>query len=137
MGDAAMTDEQAILALEARRCQALADADTSVLDALFSDSLSHVHATGLVQGKAEFLAGLAASRPFVRVDRGALTIRVLGDCAVMTGPMTNTVRRPGLDQPVVVEGYATQVLAREAGAWRYIAFQATSGPKLPQLLAAT
>jgi ketosteroid isomerase-like protein len=131
-----MSDEQAILDTEARRCQALADVDIDVLDVLFSDALTHIHTTGLVQTKAEFLAGLDANRPFVRVERGDLTVRVIGDCAVITGSMTNLVRRPGHDQPVVMEGYATQVLSRENGAWRYVVFQATTGPKLPQLLAA-
>jgi ketosteroid isomerase-like protein len=125
-------DIAAIREIEKRRCTALVDVDLATLDDLFSDRLSHVHATGLVQGKAEFLAGLAERRPFLKVERGPLDIRVFGDCAVMTGTMVNTGRSAGAEAPPVRHAYATQVLAREGGRWRYVAFQATSGPKLPE-----
>lgn len=126
-------DKNAILALEKRRCQALSDADIAALDGMFGDALVHIHATGLVQNKREFLEGLAQKQPFIRVERGPLNIRVLGDVAIMDGPMTNTVRRADQPEPVTVQAYATQVLAREGQEWRYVAFQATSGPKLPQV----
>lgn len=124
-------DVAAIRDIEARRCKALVDVDIETLDELFSERLTHVHTTGLVQDKAGFLAGLAAKRPFLSVERGPLTIQVYGEAAVMTGSMLNKGRKTGQVQPVELAAYATQILVREDGRWRYVHFQATTGPRLP------
>ncbi|GAB3161784.1 hypothetical protein GCM10027059_12770 [Myceligenerans halotolerans] len=122
-----------ILAVEAERHRALVDVDLAALDAIFDDSLVHVHAPGLVHTKAQFLEHVQTRRAFLRVERGELNIRVAGDVAVVVGPVTNHMRTPDGGERTQ-KGVVTQVLVRSDGSggsdgatprWRFISFQLT------------
>lgn len=123
-----MPDEQVtteLHAIERRRQRALVAADVDTLDELFDDTLVHTHAHGITHTKKELLEDTANRRPFLDVTRGELLIRLVGDVAVVTGPLTNLVRTPGGGQRVLA-GVATQVLRRDDhGGWRFISFQMT------------
>ncbi|MBL0888343.1 nuclear transport factor 2 family protein [Myceligenerans indicum] len=131
--DADETVRAEILAVEAERHRALVDVDVTALDVLLDDSLVHVHAPGLVHTKAQFLEHVATRRAFLRVERGALNIRVTGDVAVVVGPITNHLRTPDGGERTQ-QGVVTQVLVRSGGSggsddaappWRFISFQLT------------
>jgi ketosteroid isomerase-like protein len=119
-----MDDRSLILEAEVRRRAALVAVDIAALDALFSDELVHVHSTGTVHDKKALLAHIGKNRAFTAIERGPLNVQLYGEVAVMTGPMTNYMRRQdGTER--VLNGMVTQVLKREAGAWRFTNFQLT------------
>jgi ketosteroid isomerase-like protein len=113
-----------ILAVEEQRQKALVDLDMTTLDALFAEDLVHVHSNAMVHGKAELLAHIERNRAFVKISRPRLDVRTCGECAILAGPMTSLMRIPG-GSHVHLAGWVTQVLRRDAGAWRFIAFQFT------------
>ena len=118
--------ERTLLEREGERRDALVADDMDRLAALLEDDLVHVHTTGIVQGKAELLRHAGGFLRFLSVERGPLLIRALGpDAAMMTGSMTNTVRRRDRDERVTVQAYVTQVWARRDGVWRIASFHAT------------
>jgi ketosteroid isomerase-like protein len=115
----------ALLAVEARRQRALVDVDVDALNDLFDDSLVHVHAPGLIHSKAQLIEHTETRRAYLEITRGELNIRVMGDAAVITGPITNRMRAAAGGERIL-SGVATQVLHRDdAGAWRFVSFQMT------------
>lgn len=119
--DAKVTRE--VLALEERRRRALIDVDLRELDAIFDDSLVHIHAPGLTQNKAELLEHIERRRSFIDITREDLQIRVVGDVAILVGRLTNRMRSPEGER--TLDGMATQVLRRDGDEWRFINFQLT------------
>lgn len=121
--------ERMLTARERERRDALVGDDMERLADLVTDDLVHVHTTGIVQGKAELLGHAGRFLRFIEVERGPLTIRAVGENAgVMTGTMTNTVRRRDLDERVTVRAFVTQLWVRRDAAWRIASFQATRLP---------
>lgn len=117
-----------LLALEARRRDALVAGDVVALAALLDDSLLHVHAPGLVHTKAMLLEHVATRRAYIDVTRGELDLRVVGaagDVAVMTGRIVNRLRDPDGGERTLA-GVVTQVAVRgDDGGWRFLSFQMT------------
>lgn len=114
-----------LLAIEALRQRALIDGDLATLDELFDDTLLHIHAPGVMMDKAQLLEHTATRRAYLEITRGELTIRVVDDVAVMTGPITNRLRTAEGGERTLT-GVVTQVLHREDnGRWRFISFQMT------------
>ncbi|MEV1142948.1 nuclear transport factor 2 family protein [Micromonospora sp. NPDC049799] len=112
-------------AVEHRRQRALVDADLEALDEIFDDSLVHTHAHGITHTKTQLLEHTASRRPYLGITRGELLIRLVGDVAVITGPLTNLLRTPDGGERTLA-GVATQILRRdERGGWRFISFQMT------------
>jgi ketosteroid isomerase-like protein len=112
-----------ILAVEAQRQQALLDVDLVTLDAIYDETLVHIHAPGVAHTKAQLLEHVATRQAYLA--RGELTIRLVGDVAIMTGRLTNRLgSEDGTER--VVGGMVTQVLRRcEDGKWRFVSFQMT------------
>ncbi|PWJ26825.1 ketosteroid isomerase-like protein [Branchiibius hedensis] len=121
-------DEQVrdeILAVEERRRKALMSNDIAALDDLYDDSLVHIHAPGLIHNKAQLMEHVATNQAYLDMHRGPLTIRVVGDVAVVTGRLVNRLRtKEGGERSL--GGPVTQVLRRcHDGAWRFLSFQMT------------
>ncbi len=114
-----------ILAVEERRCAALLAVDIPALDDLFDASLVHTHAPGVTHDKAQLLEHVATRKAYLDITRGHLTIRLIGDVAVVTGRIRNRLDSPdGTER--VIRGQVVQVLLRCGdGAWRYVSFQMT------------
>ena len=116
-----------IQALEAARLAALNDNDLDSVGRLMSADLVHVHATGLVEDRAEYLAGLRKLPR--RSRREDLHVRACGEqAAVVTGHVVNTLTRPGEAAPEQSRLMVTLVARREDGAWRYVSFHACRAP---------
>ncbi len=75
--------------------------------------------------KAQLLEHVATRQAYLDMARGELTIRMVGDVAIMTGRLTNRLgSEDGTER--VVEGMVTQVLRRcDDGQWRFVSFQMT------------
>jgi ketosteroid isomerase-like protein len=112
-------------AIERRRQQALLEVDLDALDELFDDTLVYTHAHGITHTKAQLLEHTADRRPYLDITRGELLIRLIGDVAVITGPLTNLVRTPDGGERTLA-GVATQVLRRDDHRrWRFVSSQMT------------
>jgi ketosteroid isomerase-like protein len=112
-------------AVEQRRRRALVDVDLVTLDELFDDTLVHIHAPGLIHSKAQLLEHTATRRAYLDITRGDLVTRLIGDVAVVTGPITNRLRTADGGERTLA-GVATQVLRRDdRGGWRFVSFQMT------------
>ena len=119
----ALRDE--ILAAETRRQAALIAKDLDALDALFDESLVHVHAPGEVHTKQLLLEHVATRGVYLEITRGDLTVRVIGEVAIVTGSITNRMKAPGGGERTL-SGEVTQVLRKtEAGDWVFVSFQMT------------
>ncbi len=130
-----------LLAVEQRRQQALMNADLATLDDLYDESLIHIHAPGLVHTKVQLMQHVGLRQAYLDIRRGELTIRLIGDVAIMTGTLTNRLARPDGGERTM-GGVVTQVLRRcEDGQWRFVSFQMTphdeyEWPALPSEMAA-
>jgi ketosteroid isomerase-like protein len=114
-----------LLAVEDRRREALIAGDLAALDELFDDSLVHIHAPGLTHSKAQLLEHVATRQAYLEITRGELNIRLVGDVAIMTGPLVNRLRTADGGERTL-GGVVTQVLRRDgAGGWRFVSFQMT------------
>lgn len=114
-----------ILEVEERRCRALIDVDLATLDDLYDESIIHIHAPGLVHDKTQLMDHVSGRKAYLGIGRGELTIRLIGDVAIMTGRVDNRLSSPDGSQRIVA-GPVTQVLRRcDDGAWRFVSFQMT------------
>lgn len=119
------TTRAEILAVEERRCAALLAVDLPVLDELFDATIVHTHAPGVTHDKVQLLEHVAARKAYLGITRGPLTIRLVGDVAIVTGRIRNRLDSPdGTER--IIQGQVVQVLhRREDRAWRYVSFQMT------------
>jgi ketosteroid isomerase-like protein len=112
--------EQEILAAEEARCKATREGDLDALRELLHEDYIHVTGLGTTVNQQQYIDWIAAMpREHARHN---LKVRCFGDAAMICGPLTNRIGAP---EPRVVETYVTQVLHKEAGKWRFHAFQIT------------
>jgi ketosteroid isomerase-like protein len=121
-----MTTEDEIIALEARRCEAIATADFDALADTLADDYLHVFGSGVTGDKPGYIEGIRAG-PRAPV-RSNLTVRLYGDMAILNGDLLNTINAPGRPQRVI-DAFVTQVARKENGRWRFVSFHIT--PKRP------
>ena len=107
-----------LLRLDDLRCDMTNRGDVLGVGALLADDLIHIHASGHIQTKAEFLRDVAAAkRP--RRTRGEREVRHYGDAAVMTGPQYITMGDRSTEVMV------TQVWVFRSGGWQQASFHAS------------
>lgn len=112
-----------LLDVEERRRTALLDVDLDALADLYDDALVHIHAPGLSHTKEQLLEHVSTRQAYIDMERGDLVMRLIGEIAVVTGPLINRLRNPDGSERTVA-GEVTQVLRRcDDGAWRFISFQ--------------
>lgn len=122
-----------ILAFEAERVRALTENDQAALQLMLHADLTHIHSTGMVQGKAEFMAHIAKMGGFLAITREDLTLTDLGDgtdlgegkSVLITGKVTNRVKRLDTGAIVDLNGISSLVLVRQAGRFQLILSQMT------------
>ncbi|MGK0715239.1 YybH family protein [Leucobacter sp. W1153] len=114
-----------ILAAESARQVALIAKDIDALDALFDESLVHVHAPGEVHTKPLLLEHVATRGVYLEITRGDLLVRTIGEVAIVTGSITNRMKAPGGGERTL-SGEVTQVLRQTStGDWKFISFHMT------------
>jgi 2-polyprenyl-6-methoxyphenol hydroxylase-like FAD-dependent oxidoreductase len=127
-GHAASGDEETarlILQLEVQRIQALVSKDWKTLEALLADDLVHVHTNGTVETKAGYLITMSTRFEVLRIDRPSLDVRVLGDSAIVTGPLNQGVRLLPSGEILELQAVATQIWVKRSNRWAQCGFQAT------------
>lgn len=116
---------QALIALEASRCERLVAGDLSAIDALLDPQLVYVHSTGLVHDKPQLLDFLAHRIRYEAVERQGLAVHHQGDMAWMTGLMRLRGQRVPGGEAVASTAFVSQLWVHAADAWTLRGFQAT------------
>ena len=113
--------------LEAKRYQAMTDADTATLDGLFSAGLVYTHSDASSDSKQSYLDRLASGHfDYGVIEHPETSIVVRGDCALVFADMRGEVRIGG--QTRVLNSKSLAVWVREDGNWALLAFQPTKYP---------
>jgi len=114
-----------LLAFEEARQAALIAADAEALERLLCDDLQHIHSSGLVHGKADFIAHVRRMGGFLSIERGAVSLYSDGRTALITGPTINRVRRIETGEIATLEGMGTVVARRGPAGWQVLLSQIT------------
>ncbi len=116
--------EAQIRALELAHNEAIAHGDAQAFDRLTRDDFTFITGRGFLLNKAQTLKGISdgAFRYEYR-QISDLSVRVLGDAAVVTGRSLHTLQRGGREYSDVYR--YMRVYAREGDSWRAVAWQAT------------
>jgi ketosteroid isomerase-like protein len=116
-----------ISALEARRYQAMTDADIATLEELFSANLVYTHSDATSDSKQSYLDRVANGYfDYGVISHPEHSIVVRGDCAIVVGDMRGEVLVEG--QTRVLNSRSLAVWVRENGNWALLAFQPTKYP---------
>jgi hypothetical protein len=114
-----------LLARERDRRDALVSDDMDSFSDLLAEDLVHVHTTGKVNNKAELVEHAGGFLQFIDIVRGPLNVRLLAPgVAIMTGPMTNVVRKRGQEERVSINAFVTQVWVLRGARWQIASFHA-------------
>ena len=110
-------EQNAILAIDQQRTDAQIKQDAPALDRLLGDDLTYVHASGMVQGKADFIADLRErKRVYKAVNNSDIKVRLLQDAAVITAKSEITVSFAGKENALSLQ--VIEVYAKRHGQWR-------------------
>ena len=121
--DAAIVSK--IVAMEKAWNQAYKLRDTKAIDAFLDDRIVLVNDDGSLQTKAEFLAGVHASKPSEeeQVSPESITVRVMGGVAIATG----VFRAKGVEggKPYVRRNRFADTWVNKNGSWICVSASAT------------
>lgn len=119
-----------LLAVRAAIQEAVAAKDVKRLQAIYTDSFTHTHGSGRVDGREARIVSLLAAEPVIELAPvGDLVVRVHGaHTATMhgTSPILNPKEQKYYDFRWI------WVFVREAGGWRLAASQASRLPNPPR-----
>lgn len=116
---------QEILAFETERQEALVSGDPVLLDRLLHADLVHIHSSGQVHGKAEFISHVERMGGFLSIVRGPLEFRSAGEAVIITGTTINRVRRHETQEIAELNGFGSVVVVRGALGWQVLLSQIT------------
>ena len=122
-------DEKGVLQAERQRCEALENDDFATLKGLISRDIIHTHTRGNTDDFDSFFYHIQNRIGFVQCRRGPLTVRIVGNVAIMTGPMQNVVRFRGESEDIRVSAQVMQAWEWLGDRWQLLAFQATTVPQ--------
>lgn len=120
-----MSIEEEVIALEARRADAIGTGDLEALADVLADDYLHVLAPGKVVDKAQYIEMIRKGPR--RPVRSHLRVRCYGDAAVITGDLENRI---GTEDAVrrIIPAFCTQVAVRSEGGWRFVSYILTRKP---------
>lgn len=115
---------KAIAALDLERADAQVRRDFAALDRILGDDLTYIHASGLVQNKADFIADLkSGKRIYTSIKYSDVNIRILEGTAVITARSEIHVVHESKENDLSIR--VTEVYAQRKGRWQLIAYQST------------
>jgi ketosteroid isomerase-like protein len=125
-----MTDDEVakqISELEARRYQAMTDADVTTLGELFSADLVYTHSDASADSRKSYLDRIASGHfDYGPLDHPEHSVLVRGDTALVFGDMRGEVVIAG--QLRVLSSRCLAVWMKEDGRWLLVAWQPTKYP---------
>jgi len=122
-----MSIEQDVLALEEKRCAAMAANDVAALEKLFHDDLIYTHSSAVVDTRASYLATLKSGHTRYHSIKGSKEkVRVSGDTALVTGRAIIDVTVKG--EKKHLDTRFLDVWIKTPQGWKFIAWQSTKLP---------
>jgi len=122
-----MSIEQEILALEGKRCAAMAANDIATLEQLFHDDLIYTHSSAVVDTRASYLEALKSGHTrYHSVQRSDEKVRLCGDSALVTGRAIIDVTVKG--EKKHLDTRFLDVWTKTPKGWKFIAWQSTKLP---------
>jgi hypothetical protein len=119
-----VTPLDAVQAAEAQRCAAMLAGDVAGLEALLSDRLTFVHATGAVDDKASLLAKMAAGGILYHaIEWSEPRVELRDGLAAMHGTMSLQVTVAGVEK--ALHNRALLLWEEVADRWGLVYFQST------------
>ena len=113
---------EALEALERRRCAATAAGDTATLEEIYAPDMTMVHFRGKTQSRQDYIAEVGANPR--GIEFGPMTLKLYDDVAVAIG--THDITRYSPDgESRLIKTFATRILHRAGGVWRYVFIQVT------------
>ena len=126
----AKDEESGLLALARLWADAVGQNKPELLDSYLDDQYVHIHGTGLVETKSQFLEALrTGARKYGPIQLEELRVRTFAGFALVTGKFSLRVEARGK----VIEGvnrFCMTLVRRPAG-WAFLQFQATALPPKP------
>src|SRR5207302_9641442 len=102
--------------------KAILEADKARLEQLSADQLSYGHSDGMVQNKAEFVAGVVTRKVVVKsLTFPELSVAVAGNAAIARHVYASDSETDG--KPASVRIGALQVWQKQDGGWKLLARQ--------------
>jgi len=122
-----MSIEQDILALEEKRCAAMAANDVAALEKLFHEELIYTHSSAVVDTRASYLDTLKNGHTrYHSVQRSDEKVRICGDTALVTGRAIIDVTVKG--EKKHLDTRFLDVWTKTPQGWKFIAWQSTKLP---------
>jgi hypothetical protein len=113
-----------IVTLDSERADAQVRGDFATLDRVLGNDLTYIHASGLVQNKAEFIADLkSGKRTYTSIKNSDVNVRLLKGTAVITARSEIHVIHEGKENDLSIR--VTEVYALRKARWQLIAYQST------------
>lgn len=125
--DTAAIAEREVLEVQARRFQAMTEADADELDTILADDLTYTHTTGNTQTKSAFLSALASGLVYESIEPSEVQVRIYGSVAVVTG--NSAMRVSAGEQQFALSIRFVEVYRQQADTWQLVAWQSTRMPE--------
>lgn len=117
----------ALFAADEARYQALYVQDCVALAGMLHADYLHTHANGKTDGKADFLVSIQAAKyRFVRAERSAQRVRIMGPVALLSGKTATTIEMAG-ETKTLRNAFVT-AWVQDGGHWMLMHWQATRLP---------
>jgi hypothetical protein len=121
-------NQHPVIALESERCRAFEHSDFDVLQRIFSETLTYVHATGAVHNRDQLLEYMRRDIRLSVVKRSDLTVEHWGSVAICTGLMRLQGHRVADNSPFSSISFVTQAWTNHGTGWRLTLMQSTKVP---------
>jgi len=119
---------EAVLALDAERCRAMAAGDVAALERIFALDAVYTHANGVSEDRSELIASIrSGARRYTSFACRDARARSAGGAVVVSGRVGGSVEAGGKTIPLSL--VYTAVYAESAGRWRLVAYQSTTLPE--------
>jgi Domain of unknown function (DUF4440) len=120
--------ERQVLDVQARRFQAIVEADVETLEDILADDLTYTHTTGKIDSKREFLDALKSRKVnYHSIEPADVLVRVYDDTALLTGLADMSVSTP--ERSFSFSCRFTEVYRKKNGDWQLVAWQSTRLPE--------
>lgn len=114
----------AIRVTDAARSRALVEQNYEILDALLHDDLVHIHTSGVLESKAQFLDTVRNRFRFLKVDRRNYELRLAGTAVIAVGELDQRIKVQATGEEVDMEMITTQVWVCTPADWKQIHYHA-------------